>query len=142
MPIDLVALQKIAQQLPATADLSRNVPGTSELTTGWGAAANQSRFDAGAAKFQIRDGAIFIDSGTVVSAGIAAELEGRVGVAASDLDLRIHLTPAARPQVHQPLPRTQPNGTRAQPRRAGDAIAIIGPWNDPSLKRLDSGPLP
>ena len=132
LQLDLPAVQRLVASVPAMAAVD-----------GWAPVAGTTAFETLSAKFQVREGAAIIDEANVRSRGLIGALNGRIGIAASDLDVRIKVGPAERDgDGKTPAAKVTPTATRAQVRAAGDVLSIQGPWTAPALSIVSTGPLP
>ncbi len=121
MLLDLAGLQKLGTALT----LSER---RSERPAGWGSLAQISSLDTFETKFLLRNGVLALDTLSAVSKGLVANVTGRVGLAAADLDLIVRIAPAAT--------RLGPARTLGLPARtptSHEAFAVRGPWSAPLL---------
>jgi AsmA-like C-terminal region len=101
---------------------------------GWGVLAQIAPMDAFDAKFQLRDGVVVIEHLGAVSKGLVANVQGRLGLAAADIDVTVRIAPAATARA------TGARSVAVGVQRSAmgrEALSVRGPWVAPVLSAVD-----
>jgi AsmA-like C-terminal region len=124
MLMDLPALQK---QIASIAG--------GERPAGWGALAQIAPLDALDGKFQVRDGSVVFENLGAVSKGLVASIQGRLGLAAADVDITVRISPAATSARTGAARSSAAAAGRAANSR--EVLSVRGPWSAPLLSAVE-----